>query len=93
MSRFLLRSFLFSAMVFEVALNANARGGGGHSSRSSSSHSYSNPESVHVRGYTKKDGTYVAPHERSAPNDTKLDNWSHKGNINPNTGEIGTKED
>lgn len=23
---------------------------------------------VHVNGYTKKDGTYVAPHERTAPN-------------------------
>ncbi len=22
---------------------------------------------VHVRGYTRKDGTYVAPHTRSAP--------------------------
>ena len=47
---------------------------------------------VKVRGYTKKNGTYVAPHYRSNPNSTKLDNWSTKGNINPYTGKAGTKE-
>lgn len=47
---------------------------------------------VHVRGYTKKDGTYVAPHERTAPNNTMLDNYSTKGNVNPYTGQRGTKE-
>lgn len=47
---------------------------------------------VHVRGYTKKDGTYVAPHERTAPNHTNLDNYSTRGNINPYTGKEGTKE-
>lgn len=31
-------------------------------------------ERVRVRGYTKKDGTYVAPHERSSPNAFKWDN-------------------
>jgi len=46
---------------------------------------------VHVKGYTKKNGTYVAPHERSAPNHTKNDNYSTKGNVNPYTGKEGTK--
>ncbi len=46
---------------------------------------------VHVNGYTRKDGTYVAPHMRSSPNSIKQDNWSTKGNINPYTGKIGTK--
>ena len=46
---------------------------------------------VHVSGYTKKDGTYVAPHQRSTPNDTTLDNYSTKGNINPYIGKPGTK--
>src|SRR5688572_31518172 len=46
---------------------------------------------VRVRGYTRKDGTYVAPHYRTAPNSTKADNWSTKGNINPYTGKEGTK--
>ncbi len=44
-----------------------------------------------VSGYMKKNGTYVAPHYRSNPNHTKLDNFSTKPNLNPYTGEIGTK--
>jgi len=47
---------------------------------------------VHVNGYTKKDGTYVQPHERTAPNNTNLDNYSTKSNVNPYTGQPGTKE-
>jgi len=46
--------------------------------------------SVYVKGYTKKDGTYVAGYWRSSPNDTMLDNYSTKGNINPYTGKAGT---
>jgi len=45
-----------------------------------------------VRGYTKKDGTYVAPHYRSSPNSTRNDNYSTKGNVNPYTGKEGTKD-
>lgn len=41
---------------------------------------------VYVRGYTRSDGTYVAPHYRSSPNSTRNDNWSTRGNINPHTG-------
>lgn len=48
--------------------------------------------STHVRGYTKRDGTYVQPHYRSSPNNTVLDNYSTKGNINPYTGKSGTKD-
>lgn len=44
-----------------------------------------------VKGYTKKDGTYVAPHKQTNPNGTKRDNWSTKGNVNPHTGKPGTK--
>lgn len=45
-----------------------------------------------VKGYTKKDGTYVAPHNRSDKNSRKDDNWSSKGNTNPYTGKKGTKD-
>ncbi|HZF62739.1 MAG TPA: hypothetical protein VEZ52_14115 [Desulfovibrio sp.] len=45
-----------------------------------------------VKGYTKKNGTYVAPHQRTAPNNTKMDNYSTKGNTNPYTGKAGTKD-
>ena len=46
---------------------------------------------VRVRGYTRKDGTYVAPHYRSNPNSTVYDNWSYRGNTNPYTGKRGTR--
>jgi len=45
---------------------------------------------VYVHGYTKSNGTYVAPHHRSSPNSTKSDNWSTSGNTNPYTGSQGS---
>lgn len=47
---------------------------------------------VRVSGYVKKDGTYVAPHYRSAPNRSTLDNYSTRGNYNPYTGQAGKKD-
>ncbi len=44
-----------------------------------------------VKDYTKKDGTRVESHGRSKANGKKEDNWSTKGNTNPNTGKKGTK--
>ncbi len=46
--------------------------------------------SVSVKGYTRKDGTYVAPHYRSAPDGNFQNNWSTKGNVNPYSGNPGT---
>ncbi|TSA44824.1 hypothetical protein D4R51_03035 [bacterium] len=44
-----------------------------------------------VRGYYKPPtGSYVAPHYKTTPNKTKLDNFSTKGNYNPYTGKKGT---
>lgn len=45
-----------------------------------------------VRGYVKRDGTYVMPHARTNPNATTHDNWSTRPNVNPYTGKIGTKD-
>lgn len=46
---------------------------------------------VHVDGYYRKDGTYVQPHYRSAPDSTPNNNWSTQGNRNPYTGQEGTR--
>jgi hypothetical protein len=46
---------------------------------------------VYVRGYYRKDGTYVAPHYRSNPDGYFYNNWSTAGNINPYTGRVGTR--
>ena len=46
---------------------------------------------VYVKGYTKKNGTYVEGHYRTKANNTVMDNFSTYPNVNPYTGEIGTK--
>ena len=51
--------------------------------------SQTNPKHVRVSGYTRKDGTYVQPYFRTAPNSTNRDNFSTKGNVNPYTGKPG----
>jgi hypothetical protein len=45
---------------------------------------------VSVNGYTRNDGTYVAPHHRSAPDGDFNNNWSTLGNVNPYTRKLGT---
>lgn len=45
---------------------------------------------VHVNGYYRSNGTYVAPHYRSSPNSTPTDNFSYPGNTNPYTGKTAT---
>lgn len=47
---------------------------------------------VRVDGYYRKNGTYVQPHYRSNPDGKFYNNWSTDGNINPYTGEYGTKK-
>lgn len=44
-----------------------------------------------VRSHTRKDGTYVQGHRRTAPDGWKGNNWSTRGNVNPDTGKPGTK--
>jgi hypothetical protein len=48
-----------------------------------------NSRHVKVSGYYRKDGTYVQPYFRTAPNSTSRDNFSTKGNTNPYTGKPG----
>src|SRR5262245_66684718 len=47
-------------------------------------------QSVSVDGYTRRDGTYVQPHHRSAPEGHFNNNWSTQPNVNPYTGQSGT---
>lgn len=84
-----LGAILIALSLFSFGDGALARGGG-----HSSSHSYSGQSSTgyhSVGGYYRTNGTYVAPHFQTNPNGTKSDNWSTKGNVNPFTGQPGTK--
>lgn len=76
--------FLISIFLTSPVL-AKKSSSGGYKSHGSSS-------TTNVHGYTKKNGTYVAPHKRTTPNNTQRDNWTSKPNQNPYTGKDGTKE-
>jgi len=72
MIRHILIACLLVALVHDLAVAggtcSGVKGGCGRGrSRSSYSTSSSSGGTVHVRGYTRKDGTYVRPHTRRAP--------------------------
>ena len=45
---------------------------------------------TNVRGHMRQDGTYVQPYQRTNPDGNQFNNYSTKGNYNPNTGREGT---
>lgn len=45
---------------------------------------------TYVSPYTRSDGTFVPGHFRSAPDSSRLNNYSTQGNTNPYTGQQGT---
>jgi hypothetical protein len=47
---------------------------------------------TYIRGYWKKNGTYVSQHRRTKSGKNKNMNWSSKGNVNPFTGKRGYKK-
>ncbi len=47
---------------------------------------------VRVQGHVTRGGVYVPPHVRTAPNQTRTDNWSSRPNVNPYTGKAGTAD-
>lgn len=47
----------------------------------------------YVKGYTRSDGTYVAPHFRSSPDGQQWNNYNTQGNVNPYTGQQGSQRD
>ena len=45
----------------------------------------------YVNGYTRRNGTYVDSYHRSTADNNPYNNYSTRGNINPYTGEAGTR--
>ncbi|MDB5777574.1 MAG: hypothetical protein JWP38_3707 [Herbaspirillum sp.] len=54
--------------------------------------SVASAKDVYVQGYTRNNGTYVEPYHRSAPDNTQMNNYSTQGNVNPYTGQAGTRQ-
>jgi len=79
-----------SASTFAKGGSHGAGHGGGHSYKAATGTGASSSKQ-HVSGYTKHDGTHVNTHNRSSKDQTKTNNWSTKGNTNPDTGKPGTK--
>ena len=70
-------------------LNNNNRGNSfGNSGLSGTG---SNSNSHQTQGYTTQSGTYVQPHQQTNPNNTQMDNFGTRGNVNPYTGAVGTR--
>jgi hypothetical protein len=68
-------------LIAACALSVGAAAKGGSSGGSHS-----------VSGHVTKSGTYVPPHRATNPDNTKTNNWSQQGNVNPYTGKEGTKQ-
>jgi hypothetical protein len=67
---------LIGLVVFGTMADARGRGGGSH----------------FRSGYIKPStGQYVAPSRATNPNRTQFDNYSTKGNVNPYSGRMGTR--
>lgn len=83
------QTIAIALLTLIVASPALARGGGGHGSHGGYS---PHGSTVHVQSHVTKNGAYVPAHVRTAPDHSKYNNWSTKGNANPYTGKSGTKD-
>ena len=81
---------LFVAIALVTISSASFAKGASHSGAAAPG-TGSKSSSTHVNGYVKKDGTYVAPHNKSTPDKKFENNWTTKGNDNPTTGASGSR--
>jgi hypothetical protein len=71
------RKLCLLLLSMALCLPALARTGSHHSTSAASKASQTDSsKTVHVRGYTRKDGTYVAPYDRSAPGTRETESTS-----------------
>ena len=83
-------ALVISGTVFAKGSRGGRSHGGGHSAKVATG-SGSSVSRSHVHGYPSNKGKFVADHYRSRKDQTKSNNWSAKGNVNPDTGKPGTK--
>ena len=87
MKRLILTILLMIGLGFTSSHDATARSSGYKTGPGTGSSSRSHS----VKGYIRKDGTYVAPHRQSNPDKSFNNNWSTNPNTNPYTGKQGTR--
>jgi hypothetical protein len=84
----------FAIAILAVTLSAGAAsaqylGNSNHGSsygNSGMSGTGSNPSSHYVAPHMNQSGSYVGGHQQTNPNNTQLDNYGTRGNVNPYTG-------
>jgi hypothetical protein len=76
-----IKQILFAAALVLTASAAQAQSCG----------TGSNPSTHTTSGYTRSNGTYVAPYVATNPNGTQRDNFGTRGNYDPYTGTTGTR--
>jgi hypothetical protein len=77
----LMKVLVFAAGLVLIAAGAQAQSYG----------TGSNPNTHITSGYTRSNGTYVAPYVATNPNGTQRDNFGTRGNYNPYNGTYGTR--
>ena len=76
-----MKKLIVAAVLVTITTAAQAQGYG-----------YGSNSSSHQRsGYVTQSGTYVAPSRATNPNNSQMDNFGTRGNVNPYTGAAGTR--
>lgn len=89
MVRFLLGVSLAALVSTGAQAQYNSRYGGSGSGLGTGYGS--NPSNTYVSPSIRSDGSYTGGHYRTTPNNTTLDNYGTRGNVNPYTGSQGTR--
>jgi hypothetical protein len=79
----------FGLLVASVTVSAAQFGGSSYSNGLSGTGS--NPSSHYVQPHTTSSGSYVSGHYQTNSNNTQMDNYGTRGNVNPYTGAVGTR--
>jgi len=84
----LLTLFAISSASAQYLNNNRSNNGFGNSGLSGTG---SNPNSHYVAPHMNQSGLYTGGHVQTNPNNTQLDNYGSRGNVNPYTGAVGNR--
>jgi hypothetical protein len=86
-----MRILIVASAIVLCAVSAQAQSSSKGGSSYAGFGTGSNSSSHGVEGYSTNQGTYVQPHQQTNPNSTQYDNYGARGNVNPYTGQTGSR--
>lgn len=86
-----MKKLILAGALMLIATGAMAQSRGLYGSGSGSSGYGSNSQSHTISPYVNSRGTYVGGSRATNPNNTQMDNYGTRGNVNPYTGAVGTR--